>query len=676
MANHARRRPRNVRDRRVPRVFRIASVIIGSIIASLSCIPFQAEGAVAGPAVQMSVVVGFSGWYGHNHWVPVTVTIHNSGKSTPANLVLDVDYALNNGRSVSGTMYWPVKLASAQDTTFSIAVPGQVIDSGSVLECQIGNHVAAVQQLLGNPLRNVALVAVLSSEPQYAQFLTGSADGATGEPVLPVAVKPDTLPTAPNLYDNLTAAVATPYALGSLTDKQQQALLTWVRLGGLLIVTGTSGTTNWWQRTLPFVPGKPHTVSGQPLSAFTNGGTGTQVPKVVSYASRMNPVATAWAVSQNDVPLVAAVQVGRGKIVQTAFLPTEPSLLAWTNNTAFWTSILKAGSAGTMSAVPELLDPAGVLNLSTAANTLSPMRVPSLGFWLSVFVLYALIVGPVGFYILRRYKKESFGWVAIPILSLVTTIGIWAFGASQRPTGSLLAGVGVIDLVGNPTGEAEAYGIQGFMAPIAQNIASAHTAGPMMMLPLAEAAVGQSGSAKVIETPTHATTEFADVGRWRVRYVYTAGVVRKQGQIQATLEEAFGMLSGAIENRTPYYLHNLAMYWQGHMFLLGDVKPGEKVTLTAETQTQDATSDWLSLYSSYNRDITRGVGHALGSFAASQDLLDSNIGKHQVLFVATTTDLTPALPRVSQRIKSTTKQTLVLIRQFANVSAYESGVIS
>lgn len=655
------------RNRDRSRHTRIAAALLAGWFAFLF-VGFSNVGradAAAYDGINMSAIVGFNGFFGKNHWVPVRLRLENPGRAIAAELVVEVSDNLENGRIAQGTLRWPITLPSHSTIYKEIYVPGSVIDNASASCIADGQAIGAVR-LEGNALGNTALVAVLSKEAQSAQFLTGST-GPGGAPVLPISVGTDILPQSANLLNDLAALVAAPTELNHLSPAQDTALLQWVKLGGLLIVTGTSGARAPWLADLPLLPGPAHQMSGDGLTQLFDSSV-VSPPGLTTYARGVKPDTELWA-GTSSLPLMAALPVGRGTIVQTSFLPSQPALLGWSSNAAFWTQVLKNGSSGNNSALPSLLDKTGVLSLATASDALTPLRIPSLRFWALLFALYALVVGPGVFFLLRRKKRETLAWVLLPAISILTTIGIYVFGASQRPLGVLTEGVGVMDLVGDGSGEV--YGIRGFMSPYVSNTSVA-TSQPMLVLPLAEQNVRQLGTATVLNS--HGTyTSFSDVGRWGVRYLYMAGAVTNLGELQTDLQQfgtAHDTFRGLVTNETSYTLHNVAMYWNGRMYALGNMTPSNTVLVSSQTTSQPVPPNWLSAYSSYNRDITHGLGRPLGSLANQLGFMNSDLSTNQAVLVATTDSGNPSLPKLVTNQKVSSSQGMVLVRQIVPVIQY------
>jgi len=653
----------------------LSRITLFIVLWNYGALPFLSNSGQALAAttkrVTMSAIVGYAGYYSKTDWVPVNVYIRNDGAQTSALLMMNTNFNVAGERTAGGQYQWAVKLLAHQDTQVQIAVPGSLIFNGTAnLVCKI--HVSTVSSLhlTGNPLRNVSLTAVLSSNPQAAQFLTGSS-GPTGNPVLPVAVPASQMPILSNLYANLLAVVATPTTLRKMSSAQQQALLTWIRLGGMLLVTGTDSAKSSWTPYLPVVYGTAKKVTATGLKKLL-AATADSTPTLITNVSGIKSGAKLLT---PGLPLIGELTLGRGHIIQTGFSPLQSTLLGWSNNPDLWTEIVKIGSSSNLNALPPLLDDNGILSLASASDVLQPLRIPSLQFWSTGFILYCLLVGPILFVILRRIKREHFAWVILPTISIIATLGIYIFGALQRPAGILTEGVGVIDLAGN--GYAEDYGIRSFMSPFAVNT-SITTHQPMLLLPLAENNVRQTGSAYVTGDGT-SNVSFYDVGRYGVRYVYAAGSVEGQGDIHVSLNVSpFGKAEGRVINQTHYTLHAVALCFKGVMLKIGDMKPGESVMVNQQIDVSSTLTNWLNAYTSYNPQITRGLGRSLGGLASQLGLLSPSLDDNTVMVVATTEDNVPSLPRLQTPQLTASQQTLVLVRSFGHLtnelSGYQMGV--
>ena len=74
------------------------------------------------------------------------------------------------------------------------------------------------------------------------------------------------------------------------------------------------------------------------------------------------------------------------------------------------------------------------LQMMGAATNAGDQRVPRLPWLLGAVVMYALLIGPVNFLVLRRLGKRELAWVTIPILSVLAVAGFWIAGRGQLGT--------------------------------------------------------------------------------------------------------------------------------------------------------------------------------------------------------------------------------------------------
>ncbi|MFB5190045.1 hypothetical protein [Alicyclobacillus fastidiosus] len=663
----ARTRQNGHRGRR-PRARRVrgswfSGLLLLCAAALTSVLPITTFAATADkPTMYMSASAGYGGYYIKEDWVPVAVTIHHVGAAQNATLSVHVNDALVGGRRLGGSLKWNVRLPANGWTTTEIDVPGVVVSQGASVTCSAGGVPLYTAALSGNAVTNVALIAVLATSSQATQFLAGSSTSAN--PVLAVALNPSLLPTSVNLFDGLTAVVTSLDTLAGLSTAQQEALQNWVKLGGLLVISGTDKAPAMWRASVPLEPGSEKLAQGSFLSQFANSaGLENQIGISVG---GVGATARLWA-GTNQAPLLASESLGRGQIWQTAFSPMDPTLLGWSGNPLMWTAIFKHGVEGADSALAPLFSSNGAESLASVGDALAPLRVPSLPVFGAVFALYLIVIGPVLFLVLRRFRRAHWAWGLLPIFSGITTIGIYLFGGTERPSGLLMDGVGVVDLSGD--GRAESYGVEAFMSPypggLDFSLPSQTLAVPMSVketLPASDAVVGYTTQATNVQ--------FRNVGRWRVRYVYAAHLDENSGEFVTNLSSAYGLLFGTVTNDTPYQVDHAAIVWENHMYRLGTLKPGQMVELNPAAAT--VTTQWISDYGTYNRDLTHGIGRSLGAyltqFSASATTASEDADAPTAMLIATTDKRTSTLPAPAKAQDVSSDKTLVLVRQYADVN--------
>lgn len=647
---------------------RILTAVFGLLVICISFfLPVTVMAATPSKEiVWMGASVGYGGYYKTDNWVPVTLTIHHVGPEKSADLVVGINQSFTAGRRASGELRFHTDLPKNGWIKRQIEVPGGVLSQGATVSLKSHGKSLYSTVLTGNAVSQVALVAVLSKSTQATQFLAGSS--ANSNPVLAVAVDPAWFPSSVNVLDGLTAVVTSVPTLTGLSPEQQQGLEAWVKLGGLLIVTGTGkSSTQWWN--LPLREGNETQVTGQPLANFANSvGLGqfltVQVHGIAS-------TARLWA-GTNQTPLLASTALGRGQIWQTSFSPMDPELLGWPGNPQMWTTLFKYGSSNvTSSGLPSLFSASGALSLTSVGDSLAPLRVPSLTKFAVVFALYIIAIGPVMFFLLHRWRRATWAWVLLPVVSALTTVGIYTFGGTERPNGLLMDGVGVLDLTGS--GNAESYAVQAFMSPYFGGL-DFQMPKNTLALPISVGENPNSTDATVVyRNDTHIS--FENVSRWHVRYVYAAGLDKTSGELATNLTSSYGLLFGTVKNETPYVLNDVAVVWRHHMIHLGTMKSGQTVTLSQDAQA--TTSAWVSDYGAYNRGLTHGIGRSLGAylslFASTPTTTSGSITAPDAMIIATTNARTPQLPRPAEPQDIASDKTLVLVRQYASVNPLSGG---
>jgi hypothetical protein len=157
--------------------------------------------------------------------------------------------------------------------------------------------------------------------------------------VIPIpAIKPVPVPSSALAWTSIAYVVWDDLDPSLLTAEQQQALVDWLHWGGQLIISGPKSLDQLRDKSflgsyLPALPGEPRKISAEtlkPLSKFfTIGKNERQLAPVVDWSGieLIKQGDAEFLDHTND--LVIERQIGRGRIVATAFRLTERTLWNW-----------------------------------------------------------------------------------------------------------------------------------------------------------------------------------------------------------------------------------------------------------------------------------------------------------------------------------------------------------
>ena len=74
------------------------------------------------------------------------------------------------------------------------------------------------------------------------------------------------------------------------------------------------------------------------------------------------------------------------------------------------------------------------------------VRIPAIGSIVGLLILYGLVAGPLLWFVLKRSRRETMLWTALPALALVTTFGLYGVGRALRDETSSAHATVVADL--------------------------------------------------------------------------------------------------------------------------------------------------------------------------------------------------------------------------------------
>ena len=181
----------------------------------------------------------------------------------------------------------------------------------------------------------------------------------------------ETLPGRWQEYGAVDLLVIRDLDSAAVGRAQREALLTWVRLGGRLLLIARPGSRlpAALDSILPAVVGEAHAVDS--LSALSARYGGVFPPGPYPLVA-LRPRPGAQVIAQNEVPVIVSDREGAGKVTIWAFDPWLPSYLKWEGRLQLWGETISAGA-------PAAVDPDAVAEQLPASTPLDPLAHAAVG---------------------------------------------------------------------------------------------------------------------------------------------------------------------------------------------------------------------------------------------------------------------------------------------------------
>ena len=231
------------------------------------------------------------------------------------------------------------------------------------------------------------------------------------------------------------------------TAEQEEALLSWTRLGGHLVVA-VGGDGRGLGRLREALPADVEAGGSESQSAIVaaltgdRSGAGTDPVPVSVLAPRA--VAQVLARLAGGGPLVVEGPYGAGRVTLLAFDPK----VALRNVVAGRDGMLARVLA--LPTFPEEQDRsyygAGPLDVAgDFVGEIPPMRPISLSFLLLFMAAYVLVVGPLDYIVLKRLGRMTLTWVTYPLAIVIFSAIAYTFTSFTKGNEMVVTSVAVTD---------------------------------------------------------------------------------------------------------------------------------------------------------------------------------------------------------------------------------------
>ncbi len=575
------------------------------IILPLFLLVYPAQAQDEATGLTLTAQAGFDGLYKGEYWLPVQVSVANSGPP------IDGEVRVYPGTNPENELLYraPISLPTQSDkrVTLYIQLPGPATSVLVQLADANGEVVATTRtrQLVRVRAEDL-FYGVVSPDPGEFDFLE-NVPGSRADAAVAYLALAD-LPAVSVAWNALDVLILNDTDTTQFTAEQLAALQSWVSTGGQLVVTGGAS----WQKTaVPLADWLPVTLSGSETVADLPGfaaEVGFAFRDPGPYVVTTGSLARGEMLFHEDgLPLLAVAPHGRGAVYFLALDPRFAPLLDWDGvETVF---------AAVGDRVPPLTlwgaAPYEGYAAQSAVTSLPNLNLPSV--WeLALFLLvYIVVVGPANYLILKRRNRLELAWVTLPSLILGFTAVTYFTGFQLRGNDAIINQMAVAY---SQTGsdQAQVYSLVGLYSPRRSTYDVIFPADTLAR-PFDEI-FGSFGNGQNAESITYSNEHFIDGVRVDVSDVETfsaqtnrpplalsgEGMLARQGASAVRLEVT-------VQNNSDQTLEDAVVLFGNTAVPLNDLEPGETESINEIVSSGSSASSF-----GYNGPLTNHVNTLLG----------------------------------------------------------------
>lgn len=550
--------------------------------------------AAAEPKLEISATAGFDNKVKHGHGLPLTISVTNSGDAFSGDLVIDYSETYATGSA----LVLPVEIGSGETKILDLTLSGfsdQYMynssnfkmfhfyeggwENGKSLDYK-GNKSVKINMF--DPMTN--FIVTLSNSADRVKAFTNvnvqSGPFGAGKQIIHLGQREDFIfPSDQEAWAAADYMIIDEYVLSDLSEEKQEAILGWIQNGGIAVIGSSENTVAEMGVLGDHLPLK---LSSERVTIapefFTEHSNGSKFNEPISVLDAKAAEGSNSILVGPESVIAAAKSVGNGTILQTAFSNGDEPLSTQPGYANFLSELLKKVSkpnTNTNYMHGQSLKETMTWEVGNV-NELFPSFKINTPIIVGVIVLYILIVGPLMYFLLKRKDKREHAWWIIPVISLITSIAIFAYGAKDRLVKPQIQQTSLLEV--NEDGSLSGYYMESllsnrngefsFVAPKDTNMTASLRSNLGMM------SDGGSFQKAVLEpTATQSTLTLRNVGYWSVNSILGQTFIEDAGRLAVDLTVENETVKGTITNGFPFSLKGVSI-WAGSKFIdLGDLAP-------------------------------------------------------------------------------------------------------
>jgi hypothetical protein len=549
---------------------------------------------VPAPALDKNTVIlsahpHFGGYYKYGEWLPLRVAVTNNGADLHAEL-----HAVIQSGSIHTIYAVPISLPTGTHKEITLYVLPPSFARRIAVNLTTAHQIIASAQVNVYAIRNITyVVGVIAPNPDPYQLIAGMDldEGHRRIEVVPFPLAD--LPERAEALRTFDALIIADSDTLPLSPAQVEALRMWVGHGGHLIVAGGPSA----ERTLAGLPVdlKPITLRRVTLSEFDALAEFAQVEPLSQggkfVAVLPDPSFGRGLVTQDDQTLISEKRPGKGWVHYLAFDPALSPFVTWAGMRTVWKKLLTLSSAYPLNLPPDASEGQMMAqSLAYTVTNLPSLDLPSISWLVALLGFYIALVGPINYFVLRRWRRLDWGWLSIPTLTLAFAGISFGIGYSLRGSEVILNQISLVQKM-SPPSPAQIRSYVGIFSPSRRTytvkVSDHALVSPLNSEPERFGGPFEPTNMMIVEGKPTVVRNLA-INQWSMQgFQVEHTVPAEEWKITADLQYDGTLVKGTMHNGSSYRLTDLIAVVGSRYARLGDLPPGGRLDVVAELKGND-----------------------------------------------------------------------------------------
>lgn len=276
------------------------------------------------------------------------------------------------------------------------------------------------------------LIGILSKKPEMLEYFNQlSFNSVYNSAIKTSNYYLETFPEDIETFNMFSFLIIDQFPTTKLSKKQQSILKTWIQNGGVLILSAGGE-------------------SQEVLNGFDKEYFQYQVgeTKKVPFVFKADTSTKSILVESTKFQVEGAtlldsfgkgievwnLEKGKGNIVITSCMLGNPSFMEWSGKQDFATTFIKKTMSRSLK--EQLKERNAIDNYNYSIEKIlssnHSVKIPKTSFYIILFILYILFIGPISYFFLKKRDKREWIWAVIPMIAFIFYFVVFSMNKGSK----------------------------------------------------------------------------------------------------------------------------------------------------------------------------------------------------------------------------------------------------